>query len=113
MSNNSNAEQLSAAEVEDLKAVQSIPLDTDDGGTVVIEQQNMGGMQQVGGGEYKNSAGRSVEQAAEEQRQLQEESPVLDGRSSVEPPRSPDPDAPGLSVLGEQAGDPVEPNEPA
>ena len=24
-----------------------------------------------------------------------------------------DPDAPGLSVLGEQEGDPVEPNEPA
>ena len=65
---------------EDLKAVQSVPLDTQDGGTVVIEQQNMGGTEQVGGGEYKNSTGRSVEEAAAQQEQLQREAPVPEHR---------------------------------
>jgi hypothetical protein len=33
-------------------------------------------------------------------------------RTSDPAPRGDDPDAPGLSSLGEQPGDPVEPNEP-
>ena len=44
-------------EVTDELAVQSIPLDTEDGGTVVIEQQNVGAPNQVGGGEFKNVDG--------------------------------------------------------
>jgi hypothetical protein len=64
-------------EEEDEKAVRSVELDTEDGGTVVIEQQNMGGAQQVGGGEYKNvSSGRTVEEAAAEQARLEREAPV-------------------------------------
>lgn len=66
-----------AEEEADEKAVQSLPLDTEDGGTVVIEQQNMGGAQQVGGGEYKNVGGdRSVEQAAADQAQLEREASI-------------------------------------
>lgn len=67
-----------AVEAEDEKAVSSVPLDTEDGGTVVIEQQNMGGVRQVGGGEYKNSAGRTVEEAAADQAELEREAPIAD-----------------------------------
>ena len=70
-----------AHEVEDEKAVRSVPLDTEDGGTVVIEQQNMGGSQQVGGGEYKNQLGRTVEEAAAEQAELEREAPIADSSS--------------------------------
>ncbi|MCU1398709.1 MAG: hypothetical protein JWN62_1818 [Acidimicrobiales bacterium] len=106
------------AEEEDMRAVRSIPLDTDDGGTVVIEQQNMGGAQQVGGGEYKNvRGGRSVDAAAAEQAELERQAPVddesADQTQQPNPAASADPDSPGLSVLGEQSGPPVEPNEPA
>jgi hypothetical protein len=45
---------------------------------VVIEQQNMGGVRQVGGGEYKNSAGRTVEEAAADQAELEREAPIAD-----------------------------------
>jgi hypothetical protein len=71
-----NSQPQSSAEEADERAVQSIPLDTEDGGTVVIEQQNMGGSQQVGGGEYKNLHGRTVEQAAAEQAELEREAPI-------------------------------------
>ncbi len=72
-----------AAQVaEDEKAVRSIPLDTEDGGTVVIEQQNVGPANQVGGGEYKGARSRKcVDQAAAEQRELQTTAPLpADGR---------------------------------
>ena len=72
----SNDNTPSAQELEDEKAVSSVPLDTDDGDTVVIEQQNMGGVQQVGGGEFKNKLGRTVEQAAAEQDELEREAPI-------------------------------------
>ena len=66
-----------AEEEEDEKAVRSVPLDTEDGGTVVLEQQNVGGTEQVGEGEYKNVAGgRSIEEAAAEQEQLEREAPI-------------------------------------
>ena len=59
------------------KAVSSIPLDTEDGGTVVISQQNVGPDNQVGGGEYKNADHqKSPEEAAAEQEQLEDEAPV-------------------------------------
>jgi hypothetical protein len=53
--------------------VSSIPLDTDDGRQVVIVQQNTGPGNQVGGGEFKNTRGRSVEDAAAQQEELDEE----------------------------------------
>ena len=47
------------------------------GSTVVIRQQNVGPGNQVGDGEFKpNDTGRTVEEAAEEQAELEEEKPV-------------------------------------
>ena len=49
-------------------AVRTIELDAEDGGTVVIAQQNQAGRRQSGGGEYKNvDHAPSVEEAAAEQ----------------------------------------------
>jgi len=62
---------------EDDKAVSSIPLDTEDGRQVVIEQQNMGGRNQVGGGEFKNGPRhRTPEEAAAEQQELERDNPI-------------------------------------
>jgi len=64
-------------ELEDERAVRSEPLDTEDGGTVVIEQQNAGPGNQVGGGEFKNvSEQKSVDDAASEQDELQADAPI-------------------------------------
>ena len=58
-------------------SVQSVPLDTEDGGQVVIEQQNMGGDRQVGGGEFKDAQReKSPEQAAAEQDELEADAPI-------------------------------------
>jgi len=38
----------------DERAVTSEPIDTEDGGTVVVQQQNVGPANQLGGGEFKN-----------------------------------------------------------
>ena len=58
-------------------AVRSEPVDLEDGGTVVIRQQNAGPGNQVGDGEFKpGDTGRTVEEAAEEQAELEEEEPV-------------------------------------
>ena len=54
---------------------ETIPLETEDGETVVIHQQNAGPGNQVGGGEFKNSTGRTVEEAAAEQSDLELEAP--------------------------------------
>jgi hypothetical protein len=54
-------------------AVRSIELDTDDGETVVIAQQNQGGRRQAGGGECKaTDHAPSVEEAASDQRRVDE-----------------------------------------
>jgi len=80
MRSKKSTDHRTAQEAEDEKAVSSIPLDTEDGGTVVIEQQNMGGRQQVGGGEFKNADGeKTVEEAAEEQARLEREAPIGEG----------------------------------
>jgi hypothetical protein len=64
-------------ELEDERAVRSEPLETEDGRTVVIEQQNAGPGNQVGGGEFKNVSGqKSVEKAAAEQADLESEAPI-------------------------------------
>jgi len=59
------------------RAVSSIPLETEDGETVVIAQQNVGPGQQVGAGEFKRdeeaSSHKPPEQAAHEQDQLDDE----------------------------------------
>lgn len=64
----------------DERQVQSIPLDTEDGGTVVIEQQNAGPGQQVGAGEYKHddevSERKSPDRAADEQADLDDAAPI-------------------------------------
>lgn len=60
----------------DDRAVTTVPLDTDDGGTVVIAQQNAGPGNQVGGGEFKNDRGRTVEEAGRDQRRLQQAAPA-------------------------------------
>lgn len=60
--------------------VTSIPLATEDGGEVVIGQQNVGEGQQVGAGEFKRDEETSVrktpEQAAAEQEQLERDAPT-------------------------------------
>lgn len=64
----------------DERQVQSIPLDTEDGGQVVIEQQNAGPGQQVGAGEFKpddeTAVSKSPDQAAAEQAQLDDAAPI-------------------------------------
>src|SRR4051812_32499089 len=110
--NRGNRQTPGAPESEDEKAVRSIPLDTDDGRQVVIEQQNMGGARQVGGGEFKNVDGkRSPAEAAADQAKLEREAPI--GQGAEGDATGLDPDAPGVSVLGLQPDQPVEPNEPA
>jgi hypothetical protein len=114
-------------EAADERAVRSIPLDTDAGGQVVIEQQNVGPANQVGGGEFKNAHGeKSPDTAAWEQDALQREAPIdsaveddagADPQADVDerPDELPvDPLAPGRAVIADQFGeDAVEPNEPA
>jgi hypothetical protein len=64
-------------ELQDERAVRSEPLETEDGRTVVIEQQNAGPGNQVGGGEFKNVSGhKSVDEAAAEQADLECDAPV-------------------------------------
>ena len=76
---------------EDERAVSSIPLDTDDGGTVVIEQQNVGPANQVGGGEFKDAdEHRSVEEAGAEQAVLEDENPIGQGSRPAESARADD-----------------------
>ena len=62
--------------------VSTVPLDTDDGGTVVIEQQNVGPGQQVGAGEFKEpgttARQKRPETAAAEQEALEADAPIAD-----------------------------------
>jgi uncharacterized protein (TIGR02246 family) len=62
---------------EDDRAVRSEPVTTDDGGEVVIRQQNVGPGNQVGGGEFKNvERGKTPDEAADEQQALAEAAPT-------------------------------------
>jgi len=60
--------------------VSTVPLDTEDGGTVVIEQQNAGPGQQVGAGEFKEDGQaedeKPVDEAAAEQDELERRAPI-------------------------------------
>lgn len=69
-----------AVEREPDRRVSSIPLTTEDGEEVIIEQQNVGPRNQVGGGEFKPSDEtadrKDPGRAAEEQEQLEREAPI-------------------------------------
>lgn len=72
-----------SGEVTDERAVSTVPLDTEDGGQVVITQQNMGPDNQVGGGEFKDQEGSPTpDDAAEEQARLEERAPIRDEAES-------------------------------
>jgi uncharacterized sporulation protein YeaH/YhbH (DUF444 family) len=64
--------------------VSTVPLPTEDGGEVVIQQQNVGPDNQVGAGEFKQSdetaLHRDPAQAAEEQERLEARAPTEDGQ---------------------------------
>jgi uncharacterized protein (TIGR02246 family) len=61
----------------DDRAVRSEPVTTDEGGEVVIRQQNVGPGNQIGGGEYKNvDRGKTPDEAAAEQEALADEAPT-------------------------------------
>lgn len=63
--------------------VSTVPLPTDDGGEVVIQQQNVGPGNQVGAGEFKRSdetaLHRDPDDAADEQQRLEDRAPIDDG----------------------------------
>jgi hypothetical protein len=69
-----------ADESEPDPRVSTVPLPTEDGDEVVISQQNVGPGNMVGAGEFKRPGESSVDKdpatAAEEQAELEEESPV-------------------------------------
>ena len=60
--------------------VSTVPLTTEDGDEVVIQQQNVGPGNQVGAGEFKRSEDTAVQrdpaEAAHEQEQLEAEAPI-------------------------------------
>jgi hypothetical protein len=60
--------------------VSTVPLPTEDGGEVVIEQQNVGPGNQIGAGEFKQSGEtafhRDPAEADAEQEQLEELAPI-------------------------------------
>ena len=58
--------------------VSTVPLTTEDGEEVVIEQQNVGPGNQVGAGEFKTALHRDPEDAADEQQRLESRAPVDD-----------------------------------
>jgi len=62
--------------------VSTVPLDTEDGEQVVIQQQNVGPGNQVGAGEFKRSDETAVQRdpsdAAEEQERLEAQAPTED-----------------------------------
>ena len=62
--------------------VSTIPLETEDGDEVVIQQQNVGPGNQVGAGEFKRSGETAVQrdpaEAARQQEGLEERAPLED-----------------------------------
>ncbi|HEX6658086.1 MAG TPA: hypothetical protein VF065_08390 [Ilumatobacter sp.] len=62
--------------------VSTVPLPTEDGGEVVIQQQNVGPGNQVGAGEFKRSdetaLHRDPDDAADEQERLEQRAPIDD-----------------------------------
>jgi hypothetical protein len=60
--------------------VSTVPLTTEDGEEVVIQQQNVGPGNQVGAGEFKRSQDTAVQrdpaEAAQQQQELEAEAPI-------------------------------------
>jgi hypothetical protein len=68
---------MSDSQPNDDRAVQSIPLDTEDGGQVVITQEAQGRQAIVGDGEFADPhEPRTPEQAARDQEALEQEAPT-------------------------------------
>lgn len=66
-----------SGDVENDPRVSTIPLDTEDGGTVVISQQVVGSDNEVGGGEFPDAElEKPIEKAAAEQDRLEREAPT-------------------------------------
>jgi hypothetical protein len=64
-------------DVENDPRVSTIPLDTEDGGTVVLSQQVVGTDNEIGGGEFPDAAlEKPIEKAAAEQERLEREAPT-------------------------------------
>jgi hypothetical protein len=64
-------------DVENDPRVSTIPLDTEDGGTVVISQQTVGSDNEIGGGEFPDAElEKPIEKAAAEQERLEREAPT-------------------------------------
>ena len=67
--------------------VSSVPLETEDGRQVIIQQQNAGPGNQVGAGEFKPSSDTAYDkdpgQAAEEQQRLEQRAPTTSGDEPV------------------------------
>ena len=64
-------------DVENDPRVSTIPLDTEDGGTVVISQQAVGSDNEIGGGEFPDGElEKPIEKAAAEQERLEREAPT-------------------------------------
>jgi hypothetical protein len=78
-SDENGADENGAAERPDPR-VSTVPLVTEDGDEVVIQQQNVGPGNQVGAGEFKRSQHTAVErdpaQAEAEQERLEAEAPI-------------------------------------
>jgi len=65
------------ANAENDPRVSTIPLDSEDGGTVVISQQAVGTDNEVGGGEFpEGELEKSIAKAAAEQERLEREAPT-------------------------------------
>ena len=64
-------------DVENDPRVSTIPLDTEDGGTVVISQQVVGADNEVGGGEFPDAElEKPIAKAAAEQERLERDAPT-------------------------------------
>src|SRR5687768_6434776 len=64
-------------DVENDPRVSTIPLDSEDGGTVVISQQVVGADNEVGGGEFPDGElEKPIAKAAAEQERLEREAPT-------------------------------------
>jgi uncharacterized sporulation protein YeaH/YhbH (DUF444 family) len=86
-SNTSDPKRRRGAEPRPDPRVSTVPLPTEDGGEVVIQQQNVGADNQVGAGEFKQSdetaLHRDPAEAAEAQERLEERAPTGDGRQQT------------------------------
>ena len=86
-SNTHDPKRETGAEPRPDPRVSTVPLTTEDGSEVVIQQQNVGPNNQVGAGEFKQSdetaLHRDPEDAAEVQERLEARAPTEDGQQET------------------------------